>query len=432
MASKVLPKQLTAFLLLVLSGAPGRAPAQGARAPAVEAAGLSVERLARITATMNRYVEGGRIAGTVSFVARDGRVAYFEAVGKRDVEKALPMERDTIFRIASMSKAVTSVAAMILVEEGRLLLTDPVSKFLPAFKKTTVLATPPGTPPATVPAKREITIRDLLTHMSGLSYGTGPAEAQYRAAGAYLWYFADKPEPIGAVVDRIAGLPLDAQPGERWVYGFSTDVLGRVIEVVSGQNLDTFFRSRIFEPLTMKDTSFFLPAVKRARLAAVYAAKPEGGIERAPEGGRGQGDYSDGPGKCFSGGAGLLSTAGDYARFLQMLLEGGTLDGVRILSPKTVQLMTANHVGSLYDDGRAGFGLGFEVVEAVGRAGKMGSPGAYGWGSAYYSSYWVDPAEKLVAVFLAQLLPAGGLDLQAKFRNLVYQAVVGPPEVSRK
>jgi len=427
-ALKVLPKQLTAFLLLVLSGAPGRAPAQGARAPAVEAAGLSVERLARITATMNRYVEEGRIAGTVSFVARDGRVAYFEAVGKRDVEKGLSMEKDTIFRIASMSKAVTSVAAMILVEEGRLLLTDPVSKFLPAFKKTVVLAAPL----ATVPAKREITVRDLLTHTSGLSYGTGPAEAQYRAAGAYLWYFADKPEPIGAVVDRIAGLPFDAQPGERWVYGFSTDVLGRVIEVVSGQNLETFFRSRIFEPLTMKDTSFFLPAAKRARLAAVYAAKPEGGIERAPEGGRGQGDYVDGPGKCFSGGAGLLSTAGDYARFLQMLLEGGAWGGVRILSPKTVQLMVANHVGSLYDGGRAGFGLGFEIEEDVGRAGKMGSPGAYGWGSAYYSSYWVDPSEKLVAVFLAQLQPAGGLDLQAKFRNLVYQAVVGPPEVSRK
>jgi CubicO group peptidase (beta-lactamase class C family) len=428
LAPKVLPRQLTALLLLTLVGAPGRARAEGARAPAVEAAGLSVERLGRITATMNRYVEEGRIAGTVSFVARDGRVAYFESAGKRDVEKGLPMEKDTIFRIASMTKAVTSVAAMILVEEGRLLLTDPVSKFLPAFRKTVVLATPP----ATVPAKREITIRDLLTHTSGLSYGTGPAEAQYRAAGAHLWYFADKPEPIGAVVDRIAGLPFDAQPGERWVYGFSTDVLGRVIEVASGQALDTFFRTRIFEPLAMKDTSFFLPGAKRGRLAAVYSAKPGGGIERAPEEGRGQGDYVDGPRKCFSGGAGLLSTAGDYARFLQMLLDGGSLGGVRVLSPKTVQLMTANHVGSLYDDGRAGFGLGFEVIEDVGRAGKMGSPGSYGWGSAYYSSFCVDPSEKLVAIFLAQLLPAGSLDLQAKFRNLVYQAVVGPPEPSGK
>jgi CubicO group peptidase (beta-lactamase class C family) len=418
----------TACIVLALSAAPNRAPAQPVRTTAVEASGLSVERLARITATMNRYVEEGRIAGTVSFVARNGRVAYFETAGKRDLEKNLPMEKDTIFRIASMTKAVTSVAAMILVEEGRLLLSDPVSKFLPRFKKTVVLATPL----APVPAKREITIRDLLTHTSGLSYGTGPAEAQYRAAGAYLWYFADKAEPIGVVVDRMAGLPLDAQPGERWIYGFSTDVLGRVIEVVSGQDLDTFFRSRIFEPLMMDDTSFFLPAAKRARLATVYAAKSGGAIERSPEEGRGQGDYVDGPRKCFSGGAGLLSTAGDYARFLQMLLGGGALDGVRILSPKTVQLMTANQVGSLHDDGRAGFGLGFEVIEDVGRAGKMGSPGAYGWGSAYYSSYWVDPSDKLVAIFLSQLLPAGDLDLQAKFRNLVYQAVVGPPGLSGK
>jgi len=427
-APKLLSKQLTALFLLALVGAPGSARAEEARAPAVEAAGLSVERLGRITATMKRYVEEGRIAGTVSFVARDGRVAYFESAGKRDVEKGFPMEKDTIFRIASMTKAVTSVAAMILVEEGRLLLTDPVSKFLPAFRKTVVLAMPP----ATVPARREITIHDLLTHTSGLSYGTGPAEAQYRAVGAHLWYFADKPEPIGAVVDRIAGLPFDAQPGERWVYGFSTDVLGRVIEVASGQALDTFFKTRIFEPLAMKDTSFFLPGAKRGRLAAVYSAKPGGGIERAPEEGRGQGDYVDGPRKCFSGGAGLLSTADDYGRFLQMLLGGGALDGVRILSPKTVQLMTANHVGSLYDDGRAGFGLGFEVIEDVGRAGKMGSRGSYGWGSAYYSSFCVDPSEKLVAIFLAQLLPAGSLDLQAKFRNLVYQAVVGPPEPSGK
>ncbi len=418
---------MASALALALALAPGSAAAKPAPASVAGPSDLSKERLERITATMNRYVAEGRVAGTVSLVARAGHIAYFECAGKRDIEKNLPMEKDTIFRIASMTKAVTSAAAMILVEEGRLLLTDPVSKFLPAFRKMAV-----ASHSGTVPAKREITIRDLLTHTSGLSYGMGPWEAQFREAGAYLWYFADKAEPIGAVVDRMATLPLEAQPGEKWVYGFSTDVLGRVVEVVSGQDLDSFFRKRIFEPLAMRDTSFFLPPGKRARLAAVYAASAEGSIVRAPDEGRGQGAYVDGPRMCFSGGAGLLSTAGDYARFLQMLLSGGALEGVRILSPKTVQLMTANHVGSLHDDGHSGFGLGFEIVEDVGRSGKMGSPGSYGWGSAYYSTYWVDPHEDLLAILLAQVQPAGGLDLLAKFHNLVYQAIVGPPGPARR
>ncbi|MFI5181272.1 MAG: serine hydrolase domain-containing protein [Thermoanaerobaculia bacterium] len=401
-----------------------------------ETAGLSAERLSRITQTVQRSVDDGRIAGAVTFVSRGGRVVHFEATGRQDVERGVPMQKETIFRIASMSKAVTTVAALILMEEGRLLLTDPVSKYLLAFKKTVVLAPPaPGAgadaPLETVPAKREITIRDLMTHTSGLGYGMGRAEALYKAAGAYYWYFADKDEPIGRVVDRMAGLPFDAQPGENWVYGFSADVLGRVVEVISGMDLDTFFRKRIFDPIGMKDTCFFLPKEKAGRLATVYGVKPSGGIERVPDGGRGQGDYVDGPRKCFSGGAGLLSTASDYARFLQMLLNGGALDGVRILSPKTVELATANQVGSLYEGGRFGFGLGFEIVEDVGRAGRPGSPGSYGWGSAYYSRYFVDPKEQLVAIFFSQLLPAGGLDLQDKFRVLVYSAIVGPPPAER-
>jgi CubicO group peptidase (beta-lactamase class C family) len=404
---------------------------------AAESAGVSSERLAKIGETVRRYVADGRIAGAVTYVARGGRVVHFEAAGKQDVERGVPMQKETIFRIASMSKAVTTVAALILMEEGKLLLTDPVSKYVPAFRKTVVLAPPaPGAgaeaPIETVPAKREITIRDLMTHTSGIGYGTGRAEALYKAAGAYYWYFADKDEPVGRVVDRIAGLPFDAQPGEKWVYGFSADVLGRVVEVASGTDLDTFFRTRIFEPLGMTDTGFFLSKEKAGRLATVYAATAPGGIERAPDGGRGQGDYVEGPRKCFSGGAGLLSTAADYARFLQMLVNGGALDGVRILSPKSVELATANHVGSLYESGRFGFGLGFEVVEDVGRAGRPGSPGAYGWGSAYYSRFFVDPREKLVAVFLAQLIPAGGLDLQDKFRVLVYSSLVGPPAADQR
>jgi CubicO group peptidase (beta-lactamase class C family) len=420
---------LLAALLLSSPAALGAASA--------EAAGLSPERLQRLTATIRQYVEEGRIAGTVTLIARHGRVVHLEAAGRRDIEVRLPMEKDTIFRIASMSKAVTSVAALMLMEEGKLLLTDPVSKYIPAFRKTAVLVpaapgAPEDAPLETVPAKREITIRDLMTHTAGLGYGFGRAEARYKAANAHLWYFADKSEPIGSVVERIAGLAFDAQPGEKWVYGFSTDVLGRVVEVASGMDLDTFFRTRIFQPLKMRDTSFFLPKEKRSRLAAVYGVRPGGGIERAPDGGRGQGDYVDGPRMCFSGGAGLLSTASDYARLLQMLLNGGALDGVRLLSPKTVELATANHVGSLYENGRLGFGLGFEVIEDVGRAGRPGSPGAYGWGSAYYSRYFVDPKEDLVAIFLSQLIPAAGLDLQDKFRNLVYEAVVVPGEGRRE
>jgi CubicO group peptidase (beta-lactamase class C family) len=228
-------------------------------------------------------------------------------------------------------------------------------------------------------------------------------------------------------MERLPALPFDAQPGEQFVYGYNTDILGAVIEKASGMRLDEFMRARIFEPLKMPDTSFFLPPAKRDRLATVYSANGRGGIARAPDGGTGQGDFVDGPGTCFSGGAGLLSTATDYGRFLQMLLNGGELDGVRVISPKFVELMSTNHVGSLYAEGNLGFGLGFEIVEHVGRAGRPGSVGAYGWGSAYYSTYWIDPQEKLVAIFFTQLLPATGVDLQDKFRYLVYQSIVGPP-----
>ena len=421
------------LLLALLLSTSSWAAAQPLPSTPPERVGLSPERLERLDTVMREYTEAGRIAGVVTLVARNGRIAHLHSHGKRDVERNAPMETDSIVRIASMSKAVTSVAALLLMEEGKLLLTDPVSKFLPAFKRTTV-AVPPGagtaadTPVAVVPAKREITIRDLLTHTAGISYGTGPAEPQYTAAGLWMWYFADKTEPIGPLMERLAALPFDAQPGEKYVYGFATDVLGAVVEKASGQSLDAFFRTRIFEPLKMRDTHFFLPPDKRGRLATVYAARQGGGIERAPEPQRGQGDYVDGPRTTFSGGAGLLSTAGDYARFAQMLLNGGELDGVRLLGPKTIELATSNHVGTLFNDGRTGFGLGFEVTEHVGRDGRPGSVGAFGWGGAYYTTFWVDPQEKLVAVLMAQLLPSGGLDLQAKFRALVYQAIVGPPD----
>ncbi len=420
----------------VLLGLTAQAAAQGLPAASPESVGLSAERLGRLKSVMQTYVDEKRIAGVATVIVRGGKLAHFETYGWMDVEGRVPMRKDVILRMASMSKAVTTVAAMILMEEGRLLLTDPVSKYLPAFRQTTVAVPPlPGTPGAgrygIVPAKREITIRDLMTHTSGISYGGGLAAAEYKAAGIQGWYLSEESRPIAAIADALAKLPFDAQPGERFVYGYSTDILGAVIERVADMPLDRFMRTRIFEPLKMVDTGFFLPVEKRDRLATVYSVARDGAIARAAAGGTGQGDYVDGPRACFSGGAGLLSTPMDYARFLQMLLSGGTLDGVRMLSPKSVELMSANHVGSLYLDGTMGFGLGFEVIEDLGKAGRPGSSGAYGWGSAYYQHYVIDPHEQMVAVFYSQTSPSGSLDLRDKWRALVYQAIVGPPAAAR-
>ncbi len=410
--------------------APALAGAQGLPKAPPETVGVSGERLNRLNATMQQYVDQQRAAGIVTMLVRQGKVVQLEAFGYRDLESKAPMRTDTIFRIASMSKAVTSLAAMILLEEGKLLLNDPVSKFIPSFKDTTVMVPPPpgaveGTPVSVIPANRPITIRDLLTHTSGISYGYGPAAALYKAANVQGWYFADKAEPIAVTIDRLAKLPFDAQPGERFVYGFSTDVLGVVVEKASGMALDEFLRTRIFEPLKMVDTHFYLPPEKRDRLATVYSLR-DGTLVRAPDEGTGQGDYVDGPRQSFSGGAGLLSTASDYARMLQMLLNGGELDGVRLLGPKTVELMTSNHVGSLYNQGRTGFSLGFEVVEHVGRSGEHGSVGLFSWGGAYHTDYWADPQEQVVGVLMTQLLPATGSDLHGKFRALSYQSIVAP------
>ena len=406
--------------------------AQGLPAAPPESAGMSAERLARLTRVMDEAVKSKQIAGTVTLIARAGRTVYFEAAGMRDIEANAAMTKDTIFRIASQSKAITSVGAMILVEEGRLLLTDPVSKYIPAFANTTVRGTVIGGSVNPVAARRPITIRDLLTHTAGVSYGGEPdLQEMYTGAGFTQWYFADKAEPIGVWIEKLATLPFESQPGERFVYGYSTDTLGYVIEKVSGMPLDRFLATRVLEPLKMTDTQFFLTSAKANRLAVVYGRTATGPLTRAPEGHPGQGLYVKGPHAAFSGGAGLLSTASDYARFLQMMLNGGELDGVRVLSPKTVELMTVNHIGTLYTTPGRGFGLGFETVDDLGRSGRYGSQGEFSWGGAYFSRYWVDPKEQLVAVFMAQLLPTGGSDLQEKLRVLVNQAIVGPPRALR-
>ena len=431
-------KTVVAFAFWVVAA--GSALAQGLPASAPELVGMAPDRLARITATMKDLVDQGRLAGTVTLVARNGKAVYHEAAGRRDIEQNAPMTTDTLFRIASMSKAVTSVAVMMLVEEGRVHLDDPVSRFIPAFAKTTVVVPPPAGPlPAAMataagraPAARPITIRQLLTHTAGISYGNGnPFEAEYKAANVIGWYFADKNEPIAATIDRLAALPLDAQPGEKYIYGFNTDILGVVVEKASGQSLADFFRTRIFTPLKMTSTSFYVDPTQAGRLATVYAvATPGAALAKAPEPGMGQGNYVTGPRLSFSGGAGLVSTASDYARFLQMLLNGGTLDGTRLLSPKTVELMTSNHVGTLYSNGNFGFGLGFEITEHVGRSGRPGSVGEYGWGGAYHTKFWVDPVEKLVVVFMTQLLPAAGSDAHMTLRQLIYSAIVDKPDAS--
>lgn len=424
------------FALLLTAGIAATAGAQTARRPTNAAAahasrlGFDLGRLTRIDSVLQRAVDRSEIAGAVALVLKDGETVYEKAFGWADREANRRMTPDAIFRIASQTKALTSVAAMSLVEEGKLSLDDPVSRFIPAFEHTTV-AVRADTGRAIVPAKRRITIHDLLTHTAGISYGTDSLVAPlYASAGlgpaaGWGWYTADKKEPICLTMERLATLPFVAQPGERFVYGYNTDILGCVVERVAGMPLDEVIRTRITQPLGMKDTYFYLPPANRARLAAVYASGPEMKIVRAPDGPKGQGDYVDGPRRSFSGGAGLLSTARDYARFLQMLLNGGILDGVRILGPKTVALMTTNQTGTLFSQTGQGFGLGFRLLEQPGADGRIQSVGTFGWGGAYGSTYEVDPAEHLVLVFMIQLLPSRS-SVPAQFPTLVYQALVEP------
>ena len=389
--------------------------------------GFAGDRIARIDRFLQERVDSNRIGGAVALVLRDGRVVYQKAVGWSDRESRRAMSQDAIFRIASQSKAITSTAILMLVEEGRISINDPVSQYIPAYANTTV-ASRADSGRTIVPAKRRITIKDLLTHTAGISYGTDAfISQQYSAkalgpAAGWGWYTADKSEPVCETMERLASLPFVAQPGEAFVYGYNTDILGCVVERASGISLDEFIRTRITGPLGMPDTHFFLPESKRARFATVYAADSAGRLARAPNGPRGQGDYAEGPRRNFSGGAGLVSTAQDYARFLQMILNRGELDGARILSPKMVDLMTTNQSGTLFSQTGRGFGLGFETVDRLGADG-LKSVGTFGWGGAYGSTYFVDPAERLVVVFMINQLPLRS-DVASKFPTLVYQSLV--------
>ena len=392
-------------------------------------AGFSTERLARVDTLLDSYVNDGRVAGIVALVLRDGKPVYERAIGWADKEAGRKMTMDTEFRIASQSKALTSVAILQLMEEGKLTVNERAGKYIPTFEQTTVLTRAEnGVSTTIVNAKRPITIRDLLTHTAGINYGQQPEfAALYEPKGlgpaaGFGWYFADKDEPICTTMERLGALPFESQPGERYVYGYNTDILGCIVEKASGVTLDEFIMSHITGPLGMKDTHFYLPPGKKDRLAVVYGSGKDGKAVRQPEGARGQGHYVDGPRKSFSGGAGLVSTARDYATLLETLRNGGARGSVRILSPHAVQLMTTNQVGDLKNAKGLGFGFGFETHDKYGVSG-MESVGSWGWGGAYGTYYRVDPAERLTTVLMVQMIP-NNTDLTDKFKTSIYQALL--------
>jgi CubicO group peptidase (beta-lactamase class C family) len=413
------------FCALVLSAA----VAQEVPVVKPETVGLSPERLERIAGTVQRSIDEKRIAGAVTLVARRGHVAWFKAQGMADREAGKPMRPDTMFRICSMTKPITSAAVMMLYEEGHFLLDDPVSKYLPEFKNPKVLVKPASGAPYTIPATREITIRDLLRHTSGITYhwneDLGPMYRDAKVASGLLPY-------DGTIEDstkRLAGLPLLFNPGEKFEYSLGVDVLGRLVEVLSGTPLDEFFRTRIFEPLGMKDTYFYPPDGKLERLATAYTYYDEKGLNRFPDTPITESaftysaDYpARGPKKLFSGGAGLVSTAADYARFCQMMLDGGKVGSTRLLSRKSVELMTQDQLGKISPD--QGFGLGFGVNGVKAPLSELGSPGEYNWGGFFYTAFSIDPKEQMIVIFMGQLHPAGDLTLDRQVNELAYQAII--------
>ena len=396
--------------------------------------GFDEGRLARIKRHFSAYVDDGRLPGWQVRVTRRGEVAYHESYGLRDMESRLPVEENTVFRIYSMTKPITTVAAMMLYEEGRFELTDPLADYLPVFSNMRVYTGGPALKPVTRPATEPIRIWNLLNHTSGMTYGFHHVHVQdeiYRNAG-YEWA-APEGHTLAQCVADWARLPLRFDPGSSWNYSVSTDVLGRLIEVLSGQGLDEFFQERIFDPLGMVDTSFVVRDDLDQRLGALYIPDSDGKARRNDE----FGDAARGEVTFLSGGGGLLSTTEDYHRFTQMLLREGELDGQRLLGSRTVRYMTRNTLPGgqdltqfgipLFAEARyegQGFGLGFGVLIDPTAAMTLGSPGEYNWGGAASTSFWIDPLEEITCIFMTQLLPSSTWPLRTELRQLVYSALV--------
>ena len=363
------------------------------------------------------------IAGAVGFIARDGKIIYNRAFGESDIENRTPMQTDAIFRIASQTKAIASIGLMMLFEEGKFLLDDPVSRYIPEFANPQVLDkfNEKDTTFTSIPAKREITVRDLLTHTSGIDYagiGSPTMNALYSKAGI-MGGFGNDRITIGDDIKLLGRQPLVHQPGERFTYGLNVDVIGYLIEILSGEKLDQYLKTRIFDPLGMNDTWFYLPEEKQSRLVKVHTENADHNVVAMPQ------EFVNYPllkGTYFSGGAGLSSTTKDYATFLQMLLNNGVYNGKRILSRRTVELITSNQIGDI-DLGRNKFGLGFEITTKEGQAVLGISEGSFSWGGYFGTTYWADPKERLVCLLFMQQMPLSHGEIQSKFKAMVYRFV---------
>ncbi len=392
-----------------------------------ESVGLSSIRLERIASVVQGSVDHGEIAGAVTLVARHGQVIWLRASGKQDRENSKPMRTDSIFRICSMTKPIVTLGVMMLYEEGRFELDDPISKYIPEFGASKVLVTPKDGKPYTIPATQPITIRNLLTHTSGIGYNWDPALGPFYKDANIASGLLPYDGTIGESVKRLARLPLLFNPGERWNYGLNVDVLGYLIEVISGKPLDQFLKERVFEPLGMQDTFFYVPQDKLDRLAAAYTWYEGKGLSRFPDTPITEGPFSysadypvRGPKKLFSGGAGLCSTASDYARFCQLMLNEGKLGKTQLISRKSVELMTHDQLGPKFPDQE--FGLGFGIGGVKTPLHELGSPGQYEWGGFFYTGFTIDPKEDMITVFMAQLHP-GSPSTMGEFHTLAYAAL---------
>jgi len=395
-----------------------------------ESAGFSSERLKRIDENINEWLKDGRLNGCAALIVRNGKIIYNKAFGYDDLEKTKPIRTDNIFRIASQTKAITSTAILMLYEEGKFLLDDPISRYIPEFAKPQVLDkfNAADTTYTTVPSKSEITIRQLLTHTSGISYaqiGTKEANAIYSKANITAGLGVEKGRMLATDMKKLGKMPLVHQPGEKFTYGLNTDLLGYLVEVISGIPLDEFFRKRIFEPLGMNDTWFYLPAAKQNRLVTLYEEVDKKLVKAKPvteQNGTFLIDYPKTEGTYFSGGGGLSSTMLDYAIFLQMILNGGEYNGKRLLSRNTVRMMTMNQVGDV-NMGNNKFGLGFGITTEKGSSILPTPEGVFEWGGAFSTTYWADPKEKLIGIFYRQLWKTTIGETANKFKVLVYQAL---------